>query len=408
MPKRSITNSACKTQGFTLIELLVALAVGLLLVLAILVVQVRLAEQNTTINDTYARDNEARGAMDLIGRDLSSNGFLLGAVNLRCPFILNYDSAVATSPMFATFPVAASPAVAGNSIAAIAGTAPTLSYPASGSGIATDVLTISSTTSLSRFSDALSPTVRANPNGAINTLSSGQLPVVSSASLTATDVGLVQVPFYGDRLCIRAPISQLGSASGSAYVQSTGALMPPGAYQDFATQLTSFGVSSSKVLSNAQLHQAKLTDLGAATGGQTAVTNAYYVDTSGAFPMLMRATINAMNDTVIGAPQTIAAGVVSMQVRFGVDTTGTGTVGSYMTWANVVATGNTANVRSVAVGLVIRSLYPDKNVNNTVGSTINPGASFGFQPYIRTASDIHLRFATLHTEMAMRNQLWLR
>ena len=119
----------------------------------------------------------------------------------------------------------------------------------------------------------------------------------------------------------------------------------------------------------------------------------------------MRATFSLLNDTAIGAPQPIAAGVVSLQVRFGVDPGNTGQVTAYETGAQVLALRHQAAVLSIRVAMVTRSLYADNDFTHT-GTSIAIGNGFTAVP-VPTAYAKH-RHVVHQTEIALRNCQWQR
>lgn len=84
---------------------MVSVAIGLVLVVAVLYLQLKLTSQNVRTTDTAVRDNEARAAMDVITRDLSGGGFLHGGSNSSCYTVLHYNTALPAPNYFASFPV---------------------------------------------------------------------------------------------------------------------------------------------------------------------------------------------------------------------------------------------------------------------------------------------------------------
>lgn len=420
--------------GFTLIELMVALAVGLVVAGAILITQLKLTQQNTRIADTFNRDTEARAAMDIISHDISGSGFLMGSTHLKCSTILSYDSQT-PSPFFSQFGVSAlTSATQGTQLPFVATPGITLTYPAA--GVRSDVLIVGGSADSSQFTGLI---LGPNPTIGYGPLNDGKLPVVpdtaDSSSTYPTgmpqvgDVGILWMPVgtaaTAPSLCIRAPITATGSVNGIFNVTSgSGQWMPANFYSDFSTKLATAGFTASAypalTLSNGMLQTGSLIDAGQAANSNQ-FTYAYYIDqpAGSSWPTLMRAKINALNDQVVAnSTQAVAAGVVSLQTSFGVDTTGAGTsVTQYMTWANVLATGNAPNVRTVKIAIISRSLQPDASLQGTnanqAGSTVpaagsNPdftgtpsATSAGFTPYTITAADKQYRFFVQQTEIAV-------
>ena len=377
---------------------MVSLALGLIVCLALVTVQLKFTAQSARSVHVSARDHEARVAIDLITRDLGGAGFLLGGLN--CPAVLGYDAAVPAPGYFAALPASSIAAQAGQQLPFASGGAVVLDYPSAASGVASDVLVISATAGSIRMNTA---TVSAVPNAAFQPTVDGRLPLSRIGTLAAGDTAVVQVALdsaAGQWVCLRVPVTSTGTASGSPYIQSSGPYMPPNFYAGFSNRLALAGMTGS--VGDAQLQQARVTDLDpAALGNQR--TYAYYISASDTWPVLMRATLNASSDALVGAPQSIAAGVVSLQVRFGVDSAGAGSVTDYLTGSDLVATRNVRNVRSIRVALVTRSLHPDGGFQNAGATLAVPG---GFSAYPIPAAYAKHRFSVQTTEVALRSSLW--
>jgi len=381
--------------------MLIALAVGLMLMLAVVVVQVGASTQNMRISDANQRDNEVRAAFDMLTQDVASAGFLLTPGVPNCAGRLNFDSGAPSPNYFATNQVSALASSTGLQLPmATAGTL-TMDYPASGSSNRSDVLVISRASDATQYGDPYTPTTLASPNAAYHPMTTGLVPVSSAASLTAGHVALLSVPLGGQLLCLRVPVSSIGTASSSPYMAgASGTLMPSTFYTGFSGKLATVGMGS-YTLSDALLMQAKVLDMGTAAASNQ-VTYVYYVSGSSyTWPTLMRATIDSLNDTVTKV-QPIAAGVVSLQVLFGVDTTGSGGVTAYQTGATVATSNSYASIRSVRIGVIARSLYADPSYTAPTTITL-PGGS-PFTPFTVSASNN--RHTALITEVAVRNTLW--
>lgn len=385
--------------------MLVALATGLMVLLAALTVQVGTTNHNMRLNDTNQRDNEVRAALDMVTKDLAAAGFLLTPDVPNCSGRLNYNSALPSPYYYATNAVSAFAGAAGTALPMVTAGSLTLDYPVATSTNRSDVLVLSRANDATQYGTTASPTVQANANTAYHPMTTGLLPVASTASLGAGHVGLVQVPINGATVCLRVPIDSLGSASSSANVGSSSSLMPSNYYTGLSAQLATAGVTANS-LSDALLMQSRLVDMGTAAASNQA-TYVYYVSgTAYAWPTLMRAQINAANDTLV-TTQPVAAGVVSLQVLFGVDTTGSGSVSAYQTGATVAANQSYASIRSVRIGIIARTLYADQAYTAPATLTL-PGTSVSipFTAYTvpSTSSSEHYTIQT--TEVALRNTLW--
>jgi type IV pilus assembly protein PilW len=426
-PSTSPSLSAARSQhGLSLIELMVALVIGLIFSIAVLLVQSSLTKQNVQMSDVMQRDTQTRAALDLIGVDLSNAGYMLDGVQTPCDILLAYDSAINSAP-FAQYPVSAVPQPLALPTSTAPGSAnyPTNSPSPSAYGSAqqfTDMVFITSATSalkvpggssLSGYVVQNSTTQAANGQGALD---SGVLPLSSTAGLQVGDTAMLRMNLNGRQACFRVPIANIGpsTAPSSTYIASkTSTLFPTTAYQAFNDPLIKAGLlPAGGSLTNPNFIQSRLTDLGASSSS-TLQTVVYYVAnfanaSKGTYPMLMRATLNAQSDALLAAPQPVAAGVVSLQVLFGVDETNTGNVTNYLTWPAVVSGQFTQNVRSVLFALVTKSLQSDPSYNAPASVSI-PSPSLGpgqFTAYTVPVAYSHNHFSVIQSEVAIRNHLW--
>jgi len=419
-------------RGLSLIELMVALVISLIFAIAMLIVQSSLTKQNARMSDVMQRDTQTRAALDLISRDLSNAGFLLGGVGPRCSILLAYDSAVGGQP-FAQYPVSAASQPLPLPTSTTAGSA---NYPAGTPNPAaygtqqqfSDMLFFTSATSAlqppgngnpAAYVVQNSTTQAANGQGALN---SSELPLGSTAGLAVGDAALLRMPLGGQLVCFRVPITHIGpsTAPASTYIDSKStSLFPSTGYAAFNGQLVNAGVlPSGGSLTNANFVQSRLTDLGpqSSSNVQTVVyyIGAYANAAGGSYPMLVRAVLNAQTDTLLSPPVPVAAGVVSLQALFGVDETNSGQVTNYLTWPAVVSGNYTADVRSVLFALVTKSLQND--MNYTAPASISPPSpSQGpgqFSPYVVPNGTgglpdySHDHFSVIESEFAVRNQIW--
>jgi type IV pilus assembly protein PilW len=384
-------------RGFTLIELMVALLLSLVLGVALLKMQGKLGEQTVRTADVGVRDTQARAAMDQITKDLSGAGFLFGGTQNFCSVLMTYNSAVAG--YFMHHPADGQAAVTGAKM--MFAPSLTLNYPPSGSSIPSDVLIITGSQATTNFVTYPLQTVKINTT--YTPMTTGVLPLDNSAGFASGDVGILQVPVGGKRACLRVPLSMTANV-----VTSTGALMPANFYTGFSGQMAAAGFSD--VLSNTAIQQAEaaMVDMGSpATPVQT--TTAFYVDKgTGSFPVLMRATYSLLDDTVIGTPQPIAAGVISMQVRFGVDPGGTGAITEYETAAKVTANKYWDSVRSIKIALVTRTLSDDSAYTVTSVPVADLQPPMPGDPFIdlTNLTETKRRYVVHKTEIASRNLLW--
>nr|WP_246448455.1 PilW family protein [Roseateles oligotrophus] len=419
----SPTSSASTERGFSLIELLVAVAIGLILSVAVLMVQLKLSAQNARTADVSMRDNEARATMDLVSRDLGSAGFLSGATHLSCFATLNYNTAVPAPNYFTSYSVSSLLASSGTSLPFVAPPGLNLNYPPPGSANRSDALVIRLALDGTQFTPSKTPITSIAVNNTYTPMSNGVLPIASNNGFVPGQMGLLQIPLGPPgtpaapqkRLCIRVPISTVpGPLAGNDNISSVGPQMPAIAYNGFSSQVTALGVASATALTDALIKQGKLTSLGTAAASNQR-TYVYFIDTDPAryqWPTLVRASINPLNDLEIPAErQDVGAGVVSLQVLFGIDPGNTGGVTAYQTGPQMLAANSSGWVRSVRLLILTRALYRDKDFSNTqlYPTNVIPLSTMfgaGFQNYTIGAAELNHRFVAQQTEIAVRNPLW--
>ncbi len=388
--------------GFTLVELMVALLLSLLLAVAVLKMQTKMASQTMRVADTGTRDTQTRAAMDLITRDLSSAGFLLGDLSHSCPAVLTYDSGTATG-YFAHHAVDSLVATSSSKMAFAPSL--TLNYPAGTSSmVASDVLVVMGTTAATQFNNVL-------PNAAAvagNPLVTGVVKMSKTNGFVKGDAAIMQLLLGNDLPCVRVPVSDF--TANSSMTSTGGTIMPSASYNGFVTPLATAGFSTA--LTNTGIYTSKVVDIGTATT-TTQLFTVYYVDGSGSFPVLMRAQYSLADDSVVTAPQPIAAGVVSLRVSYGVDPTGAGSATAYEEAAQVTTNKHWSVVRSVRVALVARTINDDPVADTTTTYAAPtsiaipasaPVSGAWFASISVPASHHHYTVNT--TEVAYRNWLW--
>lgn len=397
-----------RVSGVTLIELLVAMLISLVLAVAVMLVQRSLTMQKTRTADIGLRDNEARAALDLIAHDASSAGFLFGGSHIPCDALYTYNP---TTGHYKRLPVDAI-AAADNLVMPFAPSLK-LNYPTATSASPSAVLVVTGATDATDFGNTKSPSrAAANLPGLYSPLNTGRLPVVTTAGLTTGHVAVVNVPDSSKHACMRVPLSAVGVVGGVPEVSSAGGLMPGTFYAGFGAQMMPPAFTGP--LSDAQmLAGATVTDLGdPAAAVPRHTTTAFYIDNNnGSWPVLMRATYSMLNDTAVGTPEPIAAGVISLQVLFGVDPGRTGQVTDYMTGAQVKAAG-VQEIRSLRIALVNRTLFADPD-NTTpapnpypIVQTLLPNQSASFAKVAIPAGFEQYRISQHQVEVAVRNCLW--
>lgn len=412
-----------RQRGLSLVELMIALVIGLIFSLSVLLVQAHLTRENVQMSDVALRDSQARAALDLVTRDLSNAGFMLGGVQSRCSITLAYNSGL-TNSSFAQYPVSAAP----QPLALPTSTSPlptgTPDPGAYGNATQqfTDMLLMTGTdTSLQLPSNGTtaayvvqnSTTKAASGQGALN---SSTLPLGSTAGINPGDAALLRMPLNGKLVCFRVPIADVGpsTAPSSTYIDSKSThLFPSTGYSAFESQLQAAGIlPAGGGLSNADFIQSRLTDLGPSSS-TTQRTIVYYIgnyaDASGGkYPELVRAVLNSQTDALISA-NPVAAGVVSLQALFGVDETNSGGVTNYLTWPDVVSGNYTNDVRSVLFALLTKTLHADPKYNAPSKIAIPSPAGTGndaFTAYTVPTIYAQDRFSLIESEIAVRNQLW--
>ncbi len=408
--------------GLSLVELMVAVVIGLIFSLAVLLVQSSLTQQNVQMSDVMQRDNQVRAALDVISRDLSNAGFMLDGVQASCAARLAYDSAVSNRPFF-QYPVWAQTQTGSTTLPTATSPAPSPQpnyTPPSGSVTQMLLITGSQSSRIAPTNGNPTTFVVQNTVATTNTANAVQdstLPLGSVSGINIGDMARLRMPLNKQIVCFRVPVVTVNSGTNPPTITSMGNLFPPGAYSGFNTALKNAGLFPSGVnqLTNANLAGARLSDEGP-IGSSPLQTTVYYVANAanaasgGTLPMLMRATLNAQNDQMVGNPVPLAAGVVSLQVLFGVDETNSGAVTNYLRWSNVVSGGYTNAVRSVLFAIVARTLHPNsKNpavTSVTVPSPMTGSGNDQFTNYTPSAAESQDRFNVIESEFALRNALW--
>jgi type IV pilus assembly protein PilW len=430
---------ARRQRGLSLVELMIALVIGLIFSIAILVVQSSLTKQNVQMSDVSQRDDQARAALDLISRDLSNAGFMLGGVQTAGRAVLAYDNAGAMGGVFNQYAVsavsqtgapqyptaAAQPAQGPSSYT----TAPTdmLSIYVANNGVALTPPPPSPSVDVMNTVNA-PPYTGSTSNGPV---ANTQLPFPSTAGINGGTVGYLRLILNNAPVYIRVPIVGTANTQSANPINSLGSSLFPGnGYQGFNNALQSAGIlPSGGKLSNAyfSLPAARFYFPLQDPANKNRLIVVYYIalsnpgaalGTPGNYPMLMRGEVNALNDQPVTAPTPVAAGVVSLQVLFGVDETNAGAITNYLTWSHVVSNNFTGDVRSVLFGLITKTLHSDPNY--TAPNSINimpatavlpssgPVASDKFTPYNVPTAYQNDRFSVLQSEVAVRNQIWPR
>jgi len=364
-----------RQRGFTLVELMVALGLSMILAIVLLKMQAALGQQRVRTTDIAERDAELRAAMDSMTQDMSSAAYLFGDMTQPCDAIFAYNGGT----YFVHHPVDAVPAATGS----VMGFAPslTLNYPVDATP--SDVLVLTSSTNAAAYNDTVAPQIPGDPSSTTNPIATGTMklvvgsktpPVTGHAALLEAGI---QNPATGrtQSACFRVPVTAYTAAT-STVTSASGTTMPAG-YDGFNTPLAAYGYGT---LGNGQLLAApKFVDIGATgTTTPTQVTTAYYVacnnnNCSSSFPVLMKAQYDLANDALVQGttPQQVAAGVVSLQVRFNV-------AGAWKTAANVTTAADWCRVSSVRLAIVTRSLSDDPDLNYSWKPTaLTPGTSSG-------------------------------
>ncbi|HEX7689442.1 MAG TPA: PilW family protein [Burkholderiaceae bacterium] len=435
MPSLAGSRRGGAAAGFTLVELLVALALSMILVGVMLKAQQSLATQTVHNADSETRDNEARTALDLINRTVTGAGFLLGGSPQACNEMFTYNSgAQSTSKYFVHHPVDAVAATSGLYLPFASGLQ--LTYPGtSGTPTPSDVLAVTTSSDATGFDANNAPIVAVSPNSAYTPMSTGKFPMQTTTGLTAGDTAILQVALTNRIACFRLPIASLSTASGSPDVDDSAvnALMPSTFLNGYASSLTTAGYGT---MTDAAVFQGQFVDITYVPPGMpvattprstSAVTVVFYVDRDAnySFPVLKMATYSFKDDSVQTAPQIVAAGVVSLQVRFGVDPGKTGAITAYHDAATVTTNNEWDTVRSTKVAIVSRSLTTESDMqggsgnaaissipvctttpNSPVKPCLESGFGFAAVTIPSSGSQQNHRYVVSTLEIANRNALW--
>ncbi len=395
--------------GVTLVELMVALAVALILSLSVLGVLVFATSSNRNATTLGSLNNNIRAVLTLLTRDADSAGFMLGAAQAQCGLTLLVDSALSSAPPVA-YPVWAQAQSNGNDLPL---TATVATYPPAswGSGNATDVLMIAAAPSVPEYTTTGSagnttllpgPIATAAYGSWSNAMTNGVLQMSTTNGLNAGDTALLQVPMTGGLVCMRVPISSVGTGSITSTPATT--YMPSTGYSGFSSMIP----SSYGTLGVGQLQHARLIDLGSSQNAMHIIE--YWIDDSNGYPVLMRSVFSGLTDQAIET-DALAPGVVSLQALFGTVPAGSAgtTTPTFKAWADVNPA--TEQVVSVALAVVTRSLYDDSSytapqtiiVPQPTSSQQSPDA---FANYTRSTAEQHRHFQVSTVLIALRDSTW--
>ena len=421
--------------GFTLVELFVAVLIGLLLTLAVMVIQGQLTRTNMQLSDAGQRNDQARSAIDTLQRDLSNALYMVNGTSPLCAATVQYTGSTGT-PVISVSAVEALPqpsALPSSTTVVDALMKPDAYVTASlSSANVSHMLTINMVPTALRAPPAagvqsapykvVHNRVQTAPGGQ-QAVANGVLPLSNIDGMAAGDAVTLMVPMSGGPLsglaCLRFSAASPTAVSPTfpAYIT-----MPsPGKFGDFTQPLRDAGLlGSTQVLTDSQLVAAKLKNEGPPAAGAAAQLITYYVATisngaSGTVPVLARAVINA-DGTLDAQPAPVAVGVVGLQALFGVDgvsnaTAATGGITNYRTWSQVVSAQIAGRVRSVLYAVVTRTLQTDAR-NPVVNAVPIPSPNLGtgdptFTPfYPRTTDEQRDRYTVHVAEVALRNQIW--
>ena len=453
--------------GFTAVEMVITLAAGSILLAAVLITQLQLSRHGSRITDSATRDNEIRTALDVMNRDIAGAGFLLeAAAPPVCNQVLAYNAGLqgmkgnAASSLapgyFLMSPAMAFPATPGSTLPV----APITFAYSPGAGNRSDALVLRVTEGASVLNSQSYATLKAASTGTpasdgIFSLMPTFIPLLSPGAFDRGHAALVRVQNGTQPICLRVPIqsSDLTTSpptlitANSSSMPPTSAppqLMPPAYYLGFSAQMARFGMPANGV-SNQNLAgpgagaSASLMDLGLPEDPtNTQFGYVYYVDRNAnltgnlaTVPVLRRARVNSLNDTV-GQTQDIAFGVVSLQVNFGVDKSfgaNGGAVTDYLSGADVQSQNLGVWVRTVRMLIVTRSLNEDPSYIASPASDSsqphftnenapeldlktqfpNPIDSTKdlYQNYTIAPADYGYHFTAQEQEIALRNQAWM-
>ncbi|MGC8703254.1 MAG: PilW family protein [Thiomonas sp.] len=400
---------APRQKGLTLIELMVGLAVALIMSIVIFGVLDFSLNSNKNTSSVSMVNNNVRGALTLLTRDVGSAGFMLGAGQSQCALTLAYDSKM--NPSYVSdFPAWAVNQTQGTTLplGGQASNYPQVGAPAANS---TQVLLMTETPSVASYmtTGSKTPTLVPAPVSTAafgnwtNAMSNGTLQLASAQGLSTGDTGLLQVPMSAGLVCMRVPISSVNATSITSTPGTT--YMPGSGYSGFATQIANANFGT---LTTSHLQHARLLDMGQSTTALQVIQ--YWIDDSNGYPVLMRAAYNALTDQIVGQPQAIAPGVVSVQALFGTVPSGAaaGTAPTFKAWSDVQPTDQ---VVSVALALITRSLYDDASytapsaivVPQPASGLVSPDA---FTNYTVSAKEVHRHFQVSTLVIALRDATW--
>lgn len=351
-----------KAQGFTLVELMVALAVSMLAALGIYAVFNQSSAQQVRSSDTQETWQQARIAMAMIERDVRMAGYGYAASS-ACK--VNAYNAT-RSPN--NFSFAMQPILSNAPAPADAGTSDQITVLYSNSG----------------YGGLPANKLRADmPN------SSAELNISSTQGFTISDLILLQ---EAGKECTQLQVTAVQDSAlklqhnpgGSAPYNPPGGanIFPGGGY------VAANGVN--------------IYNLGSMVNRQYRIsTSSQIAGQTDSAPNLVVTDLSTANTT------SLARGIVSLQVLYGLDTNGDNEVDSYgrpdsATWFDT----NANRIRTARIALLARSTAPDRTYTSPARIPVLPAISGNAAVnYNVPPADVHFRHQVFQTEIPLRNPI---
>lgn len=360
MSHPTVIHPAGRNQGFTLIEMMVAVAIATVIGLIVTTTYQAALVGGMRADAVAEQNDQARIALALMTRDISSAGFLMGqnATNGGvCSSILTYNSAdAANNGMTDLFAIQA---VDENGQNPLPNTNITpAAFPSQNLSAEALTVTFNDGSGIDAGIGASTTGVTKVTNG---TLQSASLFVTDSSQLANDDLSLIAIP--GIKSCIRFQITDIqtnnggGQGSvGSLVIHNSGqSPLNPSKGFEYFNQFLNPQITTS-LLTRAYLIKAGVP--GTADGMKSV---SYSLRNVAGVPTLFR-TVSSFDGTVL-QDYAVANGVALMRFVFA-PRGANGALGAFVPWSTIVANNQQTDVGAVTVALLMQR----KNYGNRGGT----------------------------------------
>jgi type IV pilus assembly protein PilW len=365
--------------GFTLTELLIALVISTLLAAAVFTFFLNSSQIITNQSSTTDMWQRGRNALAIVRQAVESAGFGLPQVS-DCPNgIAAYNSNQTTSPF---------------SLTAI-----TASVQSSGTYDPTSISNINTYSLMTVAGGASFGNAPAAQISSIPSMTSQRVFLTATAFINSGDIFIVQIP---GQACLMAQVTNLltqGNGIGIVHNSGLSNYNPSGGFNTLAGAIYP-GLSSTAFVG------ANFIDL----GSNNFTINQFTIgDSSGTATPTLYLTQYTANQTTTSTRQTLARGVVDLQLEYGLGNNGA--ITQWVLPANYTASA-TQQILAVRIAMLARGtrympnetspasfvMLPNQNLSYTVPTSNGPGCLQG--------NCRHYAYHLFESVVPVRNNIW--